>query len=63
MNIGAEYFQFLMAHYFDPDRLQTFDVRTVVRQLKRIEMDSFNIICGNNERSKIKYKFFPLETY
>jgi RPA family protein len=61
--MGAEYFSFLMLHYFDPEKVEQLDNTMIVNKLKMIENDSLKILESFNESDKIKYKFYPLETY
>ncbi len=63
-NIGAEYFHFIMIHYFPTDKLKDLDIRTIVDTLKLIERDaSLMLDSAASREMKIKYKFSPVETY
>ena len=63
-NLGAEYFSFLIDHYFDKDSLITLDIKSVVEKLKLMEHDSGLLFDINTRKEqKIKYKFMPVETH
>jgi hypothetical protein len=34
LNLGAEFFSFLMQHYFENDKLKNLDIRTVINKIK-----------------------------
>ncbi len=54
-----------MGRYFENEELKDLDIRTIVDKLKKMERDCIRMIsnsdCGKN--LKIKYQFYPIETF
>ena len=64
MNIGAEYFQFLMKNYFAHNSMKSLDIKTIIEKLKLIEKDCQAILDKKlRKENKIKYQFIPIETH
>ena len=60
-NMGAEFFQWQIGHYFDFRRLKEYDVSTVVNMLKAMECESGKIL--NEKNCQLKFRFYPIETH
>lgn len=63
-NIGAEYFHFMMNYYFPSFDMENYDVKSVVEILQNIENDAAMLFDPTASiEMKIKYKFYPIETF
>ena len=63
-NTGAEYFHFIMSRYFETETLKDLDIRTIIDKIKIMEDECAPMLePGAGKENKIKYKFYPLETY
>jgi hypothetical protein len=67
LNAGAEFFHFMMDHFFDVEKLRSLDIRTIIDQLKLMEHEAWVMMseAGNaavRKEAKLKYKFMPMET-
>ena len=63
LNVGAEFFSFLMEHFFEGECLKGLDIRTIIDKLKLLEHECHLMHEPSKDKNTLKYKFLPIETH